>query len=172
MIGRGIVLAGFVIVIGPGSAPTQASGGVPLQNGDRIRIKTLGSTSATTGTLVTADDAALTLALEGRDRTRKTFARSEIAKLEVARGKKRNVIWDVLGGGVVGMAVDLVGTKEGGNPCDFGACVILPAMGAGAGALVGLAIKTERWEKLPAEKVRLAVLPTQHGVQLSLSVRF
>ncbi len=70
------------------------------------------------------------------------------------------------------MAVDLVGTKEGGNPCDYGACVILPAMGAGVGALVGLAIKTERWEKLPAEKVRLAVLPTRHGVQLSLSVRF
>jgi hypothetical protein len=166
------VLAGFVIAFAMGTAAAQATGDAPLQIGDRIRIKTPVSSSAIEGTLVAVDDDALTLAPEGRDTSHREFARSEIAKLEVARGKKKNVLWGALGGAVVGIAVDLIATGAEENPCDFGACVILPAMGASVGALVGLAIKTDRWETLPAKKMGVAILPTRHGVQLSLSVRF
>ena len=168
---RRSVLAGVVIAFATGTAAAQVTDTVPLQIGDRIRIKTAVSSSAMKGTLVAADDVVLTLAPEGRNTTHQTFARSDIAKLEVARGKKRNVVWGVVGGAVVGLAVDLAMAGDD-NPCDFGACVILPAMGAGAGALVGVVIKTERWETLQPERVGLAVVPTRHGVQLSLSVRF
>lgn len=175
MIAQEIVLAGFMIAVAMGTAPAQAAGESPLQIGDRIRIKTPVSSSAIKGTFVAADDAALTLAPEGRDATHKKFARSEIVKLEVARGKRRNVVWGAVGGAAVGLMVDLVATaadQSDSGPCDFGACVILPAMGAAVGALVGLAIKTDRWDAVPADKLGLAVLPTRHGVQLALSFRF
>jgi len=174
MIARRIVLAGLVIVA-TGTAAAQAAGDSPLQIGDRIRIRTPASSSAMTGTLVATDDAALTLAPEGRDTARKKFARYEIAKLEVARGKKTNVVWGAVGGAAAGLMVDLVATaadQSDSGPCDFGACIILPAMGAAVGALVGLAIKTDRWEVVPADKLGLTVLPTRHGVQLSLTLRF
>jgi hypothetical protein len=175
MIARRIVLAGSVFAFATGAAVAQTTGDSPLQAGDRIRFKTPASSSAMKGTLVAVDDAALTLAPEGRGTAHKTFARSEIANLEVARGKKRNVLWGALGGAAVGLAVDLVATAADdadNDPCDYGACVVLPAMGAAVGALVGLAIKTDRWEAVPSEKLGLAVLPNRHGVRLSLSLRF
>jgi hypothetical protein len=173
MVARRIVLAGVVMAFATETAAAQATGTVPLQIGDRIRIKTAVSSSVMKGTLVAVDDAVLTLAPEGRDTTHQTFARSEIVRLEVARGKKRNVVWGVVGGAVAGLAVNMVWTTaEGGNSCDFGSCVILPAMGAAVGALAGVVIRTQRWETLPVEKVGLAVVPTRHGVQLSLSIRF
>ena len=171
MMSRRIALAGVAIAFVTGAAAAQASGTVPLAIGDRIRIKTAASSSAMKGTLVAADEFALTLAPEGRETTHQTLARSDIAKLEVARGKKRNVLWGVVGGAVAGLTVDLAMAGDD-NPCDFGACIILPAMGAAVGALVGVVIKTERWETLQAEKVSVAIAPTRHGVQVSVSIRF
>lgn len=169
---RVIVFVALVIGLAAGATAAQDAGDHPLQAGDRIRIKTP-SSSGIKGTLVGADQAALTVALEGRDAGQQKFARSEIAKLEVSRGRKRNVLQGALMGAAVGLFVDLAGTSgEGQNPCDFGACVILPLMGAAAGALVGVAVKTERWERVPIEAVRVVLAPVRNGVQVSLSFRF
>ena len=168
---RVIIFVTLVIGLAVGTTAAQDAGDHSLRAGDRIRIKTP-SSPAIAGTLVAADQAALTVALEGRDAGQRKFARSEIAKLEVSRGKKRNVLQGVLIGAAVGIIVDLAGTRgENQNPCDYGACVALPVLGAAAGALVGL-IKTERWERVPTEEVRVVILPARRGVQVSLSFRF
>jgi hypothetical protein len=168
---RVIVSVALVIGLAVGTTAAQDAGDHPLQAGDRIRIKTP-SASGIAGTLVAADQVALTVALEGRDAGQRKYARSEIAKLEISRGKKRNVLQGALIGAGVGVIVDLVGTRgEDENPCDYGACVALPVLGAAAGALVGL-VKTERWERVPTEEVRVVIVPVRRGVRVSLSFRF
>jgi hypothetical protein len=74
----------------------------------------------------------------------------------------------------VGVVVDLAGTSgENQSPCDFGACVILPAMGAAAGALVGLAVKSERWESVSTDRLNVSVSPVPgHGLALAVRLTF
>lgn len=171
MIARWIVLLCLAIGVGMGTAAAQAPGESPLRKGDRVRIRTPWSPSTIEGTLVAADAAGLSVQTKGRDAGRRSFSLSEIAGLEVSRGKKRNVLWGALIGTAAGVFVDLAATTGDQSPCDYGACVVLPAMGAAAGALVGLAVKTERWESVPTDRLAVRVTGVP-GRGLALAVRW
>jgi hypothetical protein len=176
MIGRGVIFTGLLIGIGTGTAAAQPTGDSPLQIGDRIRIKTPSSSSAIKGTLVAADDVGLTLAPEGRDTSHRKFARSEIAKVEVVRGKKSH--W--LAGAVAGAAGGLVLTALycGNGWCDesgewAGSAAFFGGIGAAGGALVGVLIRTDRWQDVPSEGLKVGVRPMRgRGLALTLRLSF
>jgi hypothetical protein len=180
MIARRIVAAGFVISLGTVTATAQAAGDSLLQIGDRIRITTARSSLAIKGTLVAADDTALTVAREGRDTTERKFARSEIATLEVARGKKSHwVAGSLVGllGGVALTAAYCVHPSPFGGECSSGDYVAVGALfggiGAASGALVGLLIRTDRWTAVPADRLNVSVSPVPgHGLSLTLRLSF
>ena len=49
----------------------------------------------------------------------------------------------------------------------------LGALGAGIGAIVGALIKTDRWEEVPLDRLRVSFVPQRGGrFALGLSVRF
>jgi len=178
MITRRIGLVAMVILLTTGIATAQTTGEPPLQVGDRIRIKTLASSSAIKGRLVAADAAALTLAPEGRDTSHRKFARSEIDQLEVVRGKRSR--W--LPGALVGAAAAGVGAilMCNGIGCSTGEgddtaknVAVAAGIGAATGALVGLLIKTDRWKTVPADSLNVTVGPVPgHGLALTVRLSF
>ena len=113
---------------------------------------------------------------------------ASVTRLEVSRGRKSNAGRGakigalVLGipGVIAGLA--LVGRELCGG---LGSCsdvgpevvVVLGAVGAGTGALIGAvigyAIRTERWVDLPPDQLRVNLVPQRDGrFGLGLSVRF
>ena len=180
MIARRIFAAGFVISLGPGTAAAQATGYSPLQIGDRIRLTTSWSSSATKGTLVAADDAALTVAREGRETSQQKFARSEIVKLEVARGKKSHWMAGSLVGLLGGLALTAAyctNPSPFGGECSSGDYAAVGALfggiGAASGALVGVLIRTDRWKAVPADRINVGVRPVSgHGLGLTVRLSF
>lgn len=176
MIARKVVLAGLVMGLGAGTAAGQATGDDLPRVGDRIRITTPSSSSAIKGTLVAADQVALTLTREGREPTRLNVARAEVAKLEVARGKKSHWLAGALagaGGGLV-LAAVYCSNPPLGDTCDSGewagTAAFVGAIGAASGALVGALIRTDRWVTVPADKLAVSVGPVP-GQGLAFAVR-
>lgn len=109
---------------------------------------------------------------------------SATSRIEVSRGSRSR--W--LAGAGVGFVVGTAGTyallNQGGstNPCDRSAnqdaigpaaCVGLAAVGgvagAGAGALIGRLFRTERWQEVPVEGLRVTLGP-RPGVGLHVTV--
>ncbi len=103
----------------------------------------------------------------------------EIERLEVSRGMKSN--WKTgswvgtLGGGAIGLLAgaaaceDSLFSKEG--------CVAMSAtagmlVGIPIGTVVGALIKTERWEKVPMDIVRVSVVPRGGGVTVGISIAY
>jgi len=102
-----------------------------------------------------------------------TIPWATVSKIEVSRGTKSK-LW--LGAGI-GFAVGFVPmfascTAGGcGDMEDYGACCIgygsLAGLGGALlGALVGSAFKTERWEELPLESVRISITESQIAVRI------
>ena len=179
MIAQRIVLATLLIGFWTGAAAAQATGDAPFQIGDRIRIKTRWSSSATKGTLVAADDAAFTLAPEGRGASYRKFARSEIAKFEVVRGKKSHWLGGAVAGAAGGLVLAMLFCNEPplGGSCHSSERVRTAAffggIGAAGGALVGVLIRTDRWENVPADGLKVGVSPVPgRGLALTVRLRF
>jgi len=179
MIARKVVLAGFVIGFGTGTAARQATGDDLLQVGDRIRITTSSSSSAIKGILVAADQAELTLTREGRESTHLNVARSDVAKLEVVRGKKSHWLAGALAGAGGGLALTALYCNDPplGDTCDSGewagTAAFFGGIGAASGALVGALIRTDRWETVPADGLKVSVSPVPgHGLALALRLTF
>jgi hypothetical protein len=133
-----------------------------LHPGAKIRVTPLSwALERVTGTLVQVDGDSLQV------QTRKgiyAISRSEIARLDVSRGKKsaagKGLEWGFLGGALAGAVVSTLVCST--NTCTFiegpdAPAVWIPlgtAIGAAGGALVGLVIgsltHTDRWERLSA----------------------
>lgn len=64
-----------------------------------------------------------------------------------------------------------------GSPCDGAGCVPLGVgigalWGAGIGALIGVAVKGEQWQRIDAAPVQPDVRPVAWGTGVGVSVRF
>ena len=172
MIARSIVLALVAFGLGVGSAVAQATNTNALEVGGRFRVTT-SSAAQVKGTLVAADDTTLTLVTEGRGAPEQKFKRSEVMKLEVARGKKSH--WKV--GALVGVAagVALGGACNSGDTYCEGVPFFLVAVGAGGatGAGLGALIRTTRWETMPPERSTVGVTPVPgRGFRVTARLRF
>jgi hypothetical protein len=103
---------------------------------------------------------------------------ASVTRLEVGRGRKSNSYW----GAVIGAGAGLVwATFRAIEECPGPLCeeqVALGSMlctGGGAiiGSVIGLAIRTDRWEEVPLERLRVTSMVTPDGrFGLAASLRF
>jgi hypothetical protein len=153
----------------------------PVQPGDRVRVTALGCGLRRFETTVEAlrGDA---LVLPG-DPSRSSnpinncpFA--SVTRLEVPRGRKSHVLPGLGLGYLVGAVVGAAVSDCEPSSSTQGICEAVPiALGASAGlvigAIFGALIKTDRWEEVPLDKLRVSLVPQRDGwFALGVSVRF
>jgi hypothetical protein len=111
---------------------------------------------------------------------------SAVSRLAVNRGYRSNWLAGAGVGLLVGAGATYLVLNSGGSTslCDrasnqdamssgecLGATALGGVAGAGLGALVGSLIRSERWEDLPIERLRVGLAP-RRGVTLDLRVAF
>jgi hypothetical protein len=163
-------------------APVLGAEGL-VSPGERVRFRAASvGDGRQQGTVVEQDASALTIKLKaGGDPIRVPLDAFE--RIEVARGQRRHFWTGAAVGFVPGFAFGfLVGSALGcddqGPDCNaFGDALALGAiLGAGTavvGGLVGLLVKSDRWERVPTSRVKVTVLPLpRRGVAIGVSVGF
>ena len=129
-----------------------------------------------TGTLLSANDQEVVLALPGSEP--RTIPRSAMTRLEWSRGYHRNAIPGALvGGGLGGVFLGALSYAMCDDPATCS--VYLPAVGVGValgalpGAGIGALIRTRDWKDVEPARVQLSLAPLPgRGVAAKLSVRF
>ena len=167
----------FVLICILGGAPTEIAAQEPLvfEPGVRVRVTALDCglrRRATEFRALRAD----TLVLETTE-----CPLASVTRLDVSRGQRSNA---KLGAGI-GFAAGALGTVVYCKTADVLGCVLFGdditlelalisgAIGGLAGLLVGHYIKTERWEQVPLERLRVSLAPQRDGgFALGFSVRF
>ncbi len=136
------------------------------------------------GTLTTLSFNAATVRVEdGADEY--AFALDSVTALEVSRGRHRRWGRGALIGSVVGGAVglilsvtyvaeDCVWGCDGDEAAVIGFITALGGTGAGIiGAGIGAVVKTERWKKVPLERLRVSFAPRRDGrVLMGVAIAF
>ncbi len=164
----------FVLICIFGGAPTEIAAQEPLVSGSRVRVTASGCElrgQEATFRALRAD----TLLLETTQ-----CPLASVTRLDVSRGQKSHT----LRGAGIGFAAGALGTVVA---CRVGSCVpnqevgdltVVLAVAIGlagglAGGIAGYFIKTERWEEVPLERLRLGLAPQlDGGFALGFSVRF
>jgi hypothetical protein len=162
---------------------------MPLEAGARVRVKAPPShPNWENGTLSGWTDESLVLAPEdARIDSPLRLARDQIAELEVYRGRKsaagKGALYGLLGGAVAGLGFALISCEGWTESCvDDGygtgdvavfTTLLGAAGGAAIGALIGLAAKTNDWEPVPMEGLRISIGPHPGGRwEFALSATF
>lgn len=139
------------------------------------------------GTLVRLHGDSLTLTA---GHTTTSYPLSAVSLLELSRGRKSHWLAGAGVGFLAGTGTVLILLNSTGssstNICDtannqdaagWGACLGIAAVAGGLplgliGGLVGLALKTDRWEETPRDRLRVNIVPYRDGVVLGASLRF
>jgi hypothetical protein len=104
-----------------------------------------------------------------------------LTRLDVYQGQKSNLLLSMGIGFVAGAGLGaLVGASmdcEKAGFSDEASCTGLGAAGGAAvgllvGTTAGLLIKSDRWEEVPLDQLRVSVVPQRGGFRLGLSVAF
>ena len=157
---------------------------------ERQRRSLLGPPPQICGSVVAMRADTLVVKIQGSDAPT-AFPVSSVTKLEVSRGKKSNAGRGALIGGTalaalaLGLSIGDMGREcpppEPGNPfsgfwCEetdigdvFAATLLCGGLGAGLGALIGWAGKSDRWEEVPLDGLRVSLTP-QGRDRLTVSV--
>jgi hypothetical protein len=163
------IMVGVVML--SGAAVSEARGADESLLGSRVRVRTIQPGEPQVGVLEGATPDELVLRTEAAA-SAVQVRRSDVVRLEVSRGTRRNTLKGLMGGAIawgaiVGLvaAFDTLDESGVGEPLFVGG---LLAAGAGVGSLV----KTERWERVPANGVSVGIGPSPRGVQARIVVRF
>ena len=154
----------------------------PVKAGDRVRVMAPSvSGSPFVGTFAAVEADSLVVH-DSVDIWRLSLA--SVEQVDLSRGRKSHTL---LGAGIGflvggGVAVALLYTGGSTSLCDQsanqdamnpGECIGLTALGgvagAGLGAIIGGFIRTERWQGIPLERVRVSLTP-QAGRRLGLAL--
>ena len=170
----------FVLICIFGGAPTEIAAQELLASGSRVRVTAPEcglSGQAATFRVLRAD----TLVLETTE-----CPLAFVTRLDVSGGQKSHAL---LGAGIGFAAGALVGlvhcSGDAGGFSDAGTCdladddltlwvtFVTGTIGGLAGGFVGILIKTDRWEEVPLERLRVSLAPQRDGgFALGFSVRF
>jgi hypothetical protein len=161
--------------------PTSTLAGPPEPSGVETRVRIRApelSKKPLVGTLTAVEPDVVLLRVDGEDRPL-TVPRDLVTKWEVSQGRHshvgRDAAWGLLGGVVVGAAL-VTATYEEDSWFSQGESLALGAgflggIGAVLGALVGIN-KTESWEEVDQQSLRLGVTPVPRGIGVSLRWTF
>jgi hypothetical protein len=102
-----------------------------------------------------------------------------VTKLEVHAGRTSASTSGAIVGGLTLGVVFLVSNatyyesdEEGYGRYVLGGWLVGTAIGAGVGWLIGSAIKSDRWEEVPLDQLRVSFVPGPGGFALGFSVAF
>jgi len=151
--------------------------GLPFSPGDRIRYRIHGAEGRRVGeVLELGPDSILVQSAGGPVRV----PTASLDNLDVFRGRRslarEGAIVGFVPGALFGAALGaLAACMDQGNCSGAGGPVILGgfmggAVTAGAGALVGLCFKKDRWERASPRRVRVALVPVRGGLAGSVTV--
>jgi len=186
-------LSSLVLIAVVGSLPAQEQA-TPLRPGTRVRVTIPceaaprpaappGALCPVTGQLVNARADSLRIA---RDGATTGYSWSAVRRLEVSRGHRGHRLAGAAAGLLVGGGVSYLVLHSGGSTslCDRSAnqdamsaseCLGLTAagalVGAGLGAILGGVIRSERWQEVSTEPVRIGLLPGS-SPRIVLSIAF
>lgn len=170
---------GALVVVMLLAAPRLALCGEPTDSrprpGDRVRVEAPAAHKGrVTGTLVTLDDASMTLILD-KTESRIEIPQTSISQLDVFRGSKRCTAKGALFGALAGAALmalyfsgenDLSDNSGTGDVIGGFAFFLLPP--SAVGALVGTAVKQDRW--VTAKQAQTTV--SQGRIVAGVTIRF
>ncbi len=154
-----------------------------LAPGERVRLRLLGSGKKVTGTIESAAPDAIAVRPRNTTQPPLKLTLSQIDELEVARGRRSRwpegaIIGFVPGALLLGAAGYALSCDDYNASCNTETALVVGLVGgaatAGLGALVGLAIKTDRWVKVPVRKphVALTIAPVRAGFRAAVTVRY
>lgn len=188
---RGLTSIFLIVLCTPSPGPAQTP---VLDQGQRVRVayrcklvrgqvtecRENRSPRRTTGYVRSVDGDTLRIRSEASD-AELAIPSSSIAQLWVVEGRKGH-FWTgagigLLAGGLIGAAIG--STKEFcpiwsgcGEPATGIGVVIGAPTGALLGGVVGLLIRSDRWEEAPLDRVRLGVVPQPDGLGIGASIGF
>lgn len=161
----------------------QDAGAQTLRTGDRIRVTTLSGGYAQMVGIYQASEPD-NLVLFTSQSTRVEVPWDNLSLLQLSRGEHSNAGKGALIGLAVGGAAGLalgIGAAAGSDDAgwykpDAGGVVLIAAstgaLGAGVGALIGMASKSERWQTVPRQQWQIQVAPDpKGGVAIGVSLR-
>jgi hypothetical protein len=179
------VRLGALMVIGLMVAPVAtiaAQQAPPVKAGDRVRVIAPGVSGSPFVGAVVALEADSLVVHDSMDTWRLSLA--SVEKVDLSQGRKSHALLGAGIGFVVGGGVAIAVLYTGGSTslCDqsanqdamnSGECIGLTALGgaagAGLGAIIGGLIRTERWQNIPLERLRVSLSP-QAGGRLGLAL--
>ena len=162
---RCLTLLVFVSVTGASAQDSRT-----VEPGARMRVARTTAAEPVVGNLASWEGEQLILEVGGE---RLTLVAGSITKLEVSNGQKTHALVGLGIGAVVGAVFGAVWC--GSATCDqtAKAAAIFALPGALIGVLVGAAIKTEKWEEVSLDQLRVSFVPQRDGrFGLGLSVAF
>jgi hypothetical protein len=153
-----------------------------LSRGDRVRLRLSSGGGKVRGTIDAAGPEEIVVRPKDPAQVPLRLSPPQMEMLEVVRGRRSR--W--LGGAIIGFvpgaflgAAAAVGLSECDPDCDhtdraLGWGLVTGAVTGTVGALVGLAIKTDRWVSVerPRPKVVLSLAPARGGFRAGLAVSF
>ena len=166
-------------------APALAAAGDPLtladlSRGDRVRLRLAGEGKVVRGTVDAAGPREIVVRPRDSAQAPLHLAPQQMASLEVVRGRRSHwgagAIVGFVPGALLGVAV--AANRECDPDCDhtgaaLGYGLVGGAVTAAAGALIGLAIRTDRWVPVrEGPQVGLTLAPAKGGLRAALSLRF
>ncbi len=151
----------------------------PVKVGDRVRV-TAPDVRRREGTvqLLTTDSLVMRPVYGAR---LVAIPLASVTRLEVSRGQKsrvgRGAGIGLLGGGLLGYVISLGGCESGFILTREECIGVSTVGGAVVGTLLGLGVgavtKTDRWEEVPLERLRVSLVPQRDGrIAVGFSVRF
>jgi hypothetical protein len=152
-----------------------------LEPGQRVRV-TAPTISSTHIVGVFAHMAADTLVVETDGRAWH-FPHASLTRVDVHRGRQSNAAKGALYGSLIGAGIGAVALGSSSLCAETlevpgGRCALIGAGGGGVGglllgAIVGALIKTDRWQAVPVDRLRVSFIPPgQARFALAMSVSF
>ncbi len=166
----------------------------PVEVGQRVRVSYCEALAVysgnrrtdcqtTEGTVVVMTNDSIVLAA-GAQGAHRAIRRDLMTQLDVPQGRSSHpwrgaVVGAVTLGSLTYASVVAICDPRGSPPvCSItdaglvGVSLAGAAVGGGLGAIVGLAFKTDRWEEVPLDQLRVSFAPKRDGFAFGLSLRF
>jgi hypothetical protein len=162
------IAAGMALLLG--TMATEARTADESLVGARVRVRTVQPGKPQVGVLEESTGAELIIRTSAASPVK--IHRTDVARLEVSRGSRRNTLKGLLAGAVAwGAVVGLVAAFDTLDESGVGEPLVIGGMLA-AGAGVGAMVKTERWERVSPDRLSIGIGPAPRGFQARIAFRF
>ena len=171
-------------------ANLQAQESPSIQSGARVRVSASGEAyRGLIGTVSGYDSWSIGIKPDN-EQSSVWVPLNSVTRLQQSRGQKSNTrkgaLIGLLAGGAVGAVVGAFAYEEC-QEVGFMACFMSPGsagetaalgglagglLGAGIGALIGASSKTDRWEEVPLDRLRVSFAPRRDGFAFGMRVAF